>query len=88
MVSEENLIESYSLTFEYENGVTSSQLSRRIKDAQTEKIDTLILSEGRQRLIDMANKLFECIYKSDRYGRLKQYPLPGKGLSYIPIFNN
>lgn len=77
---EDNLIESYSLTFNYDNGVTSSQLSRRVKDAQTEEIGTLVLSEGRQRLIDMANKLFECIYKSDRYGRLKQYPLPSKSL--------
>lgn len=86
-MSEANLIEAYSLTFEHYKGKVSPQLSTHGRNLPVDE-RPLTLLEGRQTLRDMVDKLFQVLYACDRRGRrLKNNPLPGKW-SYTTHLHN
>ncbi|KAE9373446.1 hypothetical protein N431DRAFT_438711 [Stipitochalara longipes BDJ] len=75
-ITEENLIESYTIKFSYESGIVTSRIYSEIGRTKSDNSGSGILTDvktGARKLID---NVAGYLWNSSKRGRLKDYPLP------------
>jgi hypothetical protein len=77
-ISEENLIESYSLTFSYGSGKGVSQIYSETREMQSRKSDPVILLDAKDGARQLVENVCGLLWNGSNGGKLKKYPLPRK----------
>ena len=89
-ITEENLIESYSMTFSYGSGKGISQIYSETREMESPASDPVVLLDAKHGARQLVENVYGILWNGSNGGKLKKYPLPRKSAAkdFLAISNH